>query len=92
MWVDPVGTEKMRQIMPNWNKFYVNKSSFTLANSVNGLINNKKNYYISWRDSKLARLLKESLSGGTKIVVLANIIHNLMVIEDTFNNLNFAKK
>ena len=68
MWVDPVGTEKMGQIMPNWNKFYANKSSFALANSVNGLINNKKNYYISWRDSKLTRLLKKPLSGGSKIV------------------------
>ena len=68
MLVDPVGTEKKGQIMPNWNKFYVNKSSFTLANSVNGLINNTNNYYISWRDSKLTRLLKETLSGGSKIV------------------------
>ena len=92
MLVDLAGSEKVAEIKPNSDNFYINKSLFTLTNCVNGLINNKNNYYIPWRDSKLTRILKEPLSGNSKIVMIANISPSLMVIDDTFNTLNFAKK
>ena len=92
MLVDLAGAEKVAEIKPNSDNFYINKSLFTLTNCVNGLINNKNNYYIPWRDSKLTRILKEPLSGNSKIVMIANISPSLMVIDDTFNTLNFAKK
>ena len=56
------------------------------------MINNKNVLYIPWRDSKLTRILKEPLSGNSKVVMIANISHSLMVIEDTYNTLNFSKK
>ena len=92
MLVDLAGSEKVAEIKPNSDNFYINKSLFTLTNCVNGLINNKNNYYIPWRDSKLTRILKEPLSGNSKIVMIANISPSSMVIDDTFNTLNFAKK
>lgn len=90
--VDLAGTEKVAEIKPNTDNFYINKSIFTLHNCINGLINSKNNNYIPWRDSKLTRILKEPLSGNSKIVMIANISPSLMVIEDTYNTLNFAKK
>ena len=90
--VDLAGSEKVAEIKPNTDNFYINKSLFTLTNCINGLINNKNVLYIPWRDSKLTRILKEPLSGNSKVVMIANISPSLMVIEDTYNTLNFSKK
>ena len=90
--VDLAGTEKIAEVRPNTDNFYINKSIFTLNNCINGLVNDKNTSYIPWRDSKLTRVLKEPLSGNSKIVMIANISPSLMVIEDTYNTLNFAKK
>ena len=90
--VDLAGSEKVAEIKPNTDNFYINKSLFTLTNCINGLINNKNSFYIPWRDSKLTRILKDSLLGNSKIVMIANISPSLMVIDDTFNTLNFAKR
>ena len=90
--VDLAGAEKVAEVRPNSDNFYINKSIFTLNNCINGLVHDKNNNYIPWRDSKLTRILKEPLSGNSKIVMIANISPSLMVIEDTYTTLNFAKK
>ena len=89
--VDLAGFEKVAKVKPNTDNFYINKSLFTLSNCINGLINNNRNY-IPWRDSKLTMILKDYLSGNSKIVMIANISPSFSVIEDTYNTLNFAKK
>ena len=86
------GNEKVAEIKPNTDNFFINKSLFTLTNCIYGLINNKNSNYIPWRDSKLTRLLKDSLTGNSKVVMIANISPSLLVIDDTYNTLNFAKK
>ena len=90
--IDMAGNEKVAEIKPNTDNFFINKSLFTLTNCINGLINNKNSNYIPWRDSKLTRLLKDSLTGNSKVVMIANISPSLLVIDDTYNTLNFAKK
>ena len=90
--IDMAGNEKVAEIKPNTDNFYINKSLFTLTNCINGLIYNKNSNYIPWRDSKLTRLLKDSLTGNSKVVMIANISPSLLVIDDTYNTLNFAKK
>ena len=90
--VDLAGFEKVVKIKPNTENFYVNKSLFTLTTCINGLINNHNTIHIPWRDSKLTMILKDYLSGNSKIVMIANISPSFLVIEDTFNTLNFAKK
>ena len=90
--IDMAGNEKVAEIKPNTDNFYINKSLFTLSNCINGLINNKNSNYIPWRDSKLTRLLKDSLTGNSKVVMIANISPSLLVIDDTYNTLNFANK
>ena len=90
--IDMAGNEKVAEKKPNTDNFYINKSLFTLSNCINGLINNKNSNYIPWRDSKLTRLLKDSLTGNSKVVMIANISPSLLVIDDTYNTLNFANK
>ena len=89
--VDLAGFEKVAKVKPNTDNFYINKSLFTLSTCINGLLNNNK-AYIPWRDSKLTMILKDYLSGNSKVVMIANISPSLYVIEDTFSTLNFAKK
>ena len=90
--IDLAGFEKVAKIKPNTDNFYINKSLFTLKTCINGLINNHNRNYIPWRDSKLTMILKEYLSGNSKIVMIANISPSFSVIEETFSTLNFAKK
>jgi kinesin family protein 18/19 len=54
----------------------INKSLLALGNCINLLYQNtekKTKSYIPFRDSKLTRLLKESLGGNSKTVMIANI-------------------
>ena len=90
--VDLAGFEKVTKVKPDSDNFYINKSLFTLSTCINGLINNHNKNYIPWRDSKLTMILKDYLSGNSKIVMIANISPSFYVIEETFNTLNFAKK
>ena len=90
--VDLAGIEKTSDIKPNSDNFYINKSLFTLTNCINGLIHNKSNSFIPWRDSKLTRILKSSLSGNSKVAIIASISPSLLTIDDTMSTLNFTKK
>ena len=90
--IDLAGFEKVAKVKPNTDNFYINKSLFTLSTCIKGLINNHNRNYIPWRDSKLTMILKDYLSGNSKIVMIATISPSFSVIEETFNTLNFAKK
>ena len=89
---DLAGFEKVSKVKPNTDNFYINKSLFSLSNCINGLLNHHNRNYIPWRDSKLTMILKDYLSGNSKVVMIANISPSFLVIEETFNTLNFAKK
>ena len=53
----------------------INKSLLALGNCINSLTEKRKNgsTFIPYRDSKLTRLLKDSLGGNTKTVMIACI-------------------
>lgn len=54
----------------------INKSLLTLGNCINALAENSKRpgfSHIPYRDSKLTRLLKDSLGGNSKIIMIACI-------------------
>ena len=88
---DLAGFEKVTKIKPNTDNFYINKSLFALSNCINGLINHHNRNYIPWRDSKLTMILKDYLSGNSKVVMIANISPSFLVIEETFNKVNTHK-
>lgn len=71
----------------------INKSLLALGNCINILSEkNKKGCHVPYRDSKLTRLLKDSLGGNTKTIMIACISPSLSCMEETLNTLNYAKR
>ena len=74
----------------------INRSLLTLGNCINALVDaNKKgnkNPYIPYRDSKLTRLLKDSLGGNARTVMIANVSPAINTFEDTYNTLKYANR
>ena len=68
----------------------INKSLFSLGNVINALAQKKK--YIPYKDSKLTRILEDSLKGNSSIYLIANISPNEKNIEETFHTLKFADR
>lgn len=71
--IDLAGNEKSHN---NLNKRFVegvniNKSLLTLGKCISILAEQKKNAFVPFRDSKLTRILKESLGGNSKTVMVA---------------------
>lgn len=71
----------------------INKSLLALGNCINILSEkSKKGSHVPYRDSKLTRLLKDSLGGNTKTIMIACISPSLSCMEETLNTLNYAKR
>lgn len=73
----------------------INKSLLALGNCINALVDQcikgTKNY-IPFRDSKLTRLLKDSLGGNCKTVMIATINPSNAGYDDSHNTLKYANR
>ena len=73
----------------------INKSLLTLGNCINALVEKNQRgskIHIPYRDSKLTRLLKDSLSGNSRTVMIANISPFIYNFDDTYNTLKYAER
>ena len=71
----------------------INTSLLALANCINALGDkNKKGFFVPFRDSKLTRLLKDSLGGNCKTVMIATISPGATQYEETINTLKYANR
>lgn len=86
----------------------INKSLLTLGNCINALVQassrrpngNIQNTlhtamsgpYIPYRNSKLTRLLKDSLGGACKTIMIANVSPSSYHFDDTHSTLMYAKR
>ena len=77
----------------------INKSLLALGNCINAQSEqhnserlNKTSIYVPYRDSKLTRLLKDSLGGNCRTLMIANITPALSCYEDTLNTLKYAQR
>ena len=73
----------------------INRSLLTLGNCINALCDaNIKGTkpYVPYRDSKLTRLLKDSLGGNARTVMIANISPSINTFDDTYNTLKYANR
>ncbi|KAL2743039.1 kinesin-like protein KIF18A [Vespula maculifrons] len=68
----------------------INKSLLALGNCINNLADGVR--HIPYRDSKLTRLLKDSLGGNCQTVMIANISPSNINYEDTYNTLRYANR
>ena len=74
----------------------INRSLLTLGNCINALCDAAskgiKKPYVPYRDSKLTRLLKDSLGGNARTIMIANISPSINTFDDTNNTLKYANR
>lgn len=68
----------------------INKSLLTLGRVITSLTENTG--HIPYRDSKLTRLLQDSLGGKTKTCIIATISPSASNFEETLNTLDYAHR
>ena len=71
----------------------INTSLLALANCINALGDKtKKGFFVPYRDSKLTRMLKDSLGGNCKTVMITTISPASGQYEETINTLKYANR
>ncbi|CAG9327001.1 unnamed protein product [Blepharisma stoltei] len=71
----------------------INRSLLALGNCINILSGEKKRAcHVPYRDSKLTRLLKDSLGGNTRTIMIACISKSFTAYEETLNTLRYAQR
>jgi hypothetical protein len=68
----------------------INRSLLALGNCINAL--GKKGMYVNYRDSRLTRLLKDSLGGNTRTAMIAHCSPSASSFEETLNTLKYAHR
>ncbi|GJM88218.1 hypothetical protein PR202_ga04256 [Eleusine coracana subsp. coracana] len=68
----------------------INKSLLTLGRVINTLVEHSG--HIPYRDSKLTRLLRDSLGGKTKTCIIATIAPSAHCLEETLSTLDYAHR
>jgi len=69
----------------------INLSLSALGNVISALVEGRSNH-IPYRDSKLTRMLQDSLGGNTKTVMLANCSPADYNFEETLSTLRYASR
>jgi Kinesin-like protein len=71
----------------------INRSLLALGNCINILSDShKKGAFVPYRDSKLTRMLKDSLGGNTRTIMVACISPSYLAYEETINTLKYASR
>ncbi len=70
----------------------INKSLLALGNCINALCDPRRKNHVPYRDSKLTRLLKFSLGGNCKTVMIVCISPSLQHYDETLNTLKYADR
>ncbi|XP_050571433.1 kinesin-like protein KIF18B isoform X2 [Cygnus atratus] len=71
----------------------INRSLLALINVINALADAKsKKTHIPYRDSKLTRLLKDSIGGNCRTIMIAAVSPSALAYEDTYNTLKYANR
>ncbi|XP_077232897.1 ATP binding microtubule motor family protein [Tasmannia lanceolata] len=66
----------------------INKSLLTLGRVITALVEHSS--HIPYRDSKLTRLLRDSLGGKTKTCIIATVSPSIHCLEETLSTLDYA--
>lgn len=93
--VDLAGSERTKRTKASGDRLKegaaINKSLSTLARVISALASKKKDTNPPFRDSKLTYILKESLCGNSKTVMMAAISPSKWDFEETLSTLKFAQ-
>lgn len=92
--VDLAGSEKVSKSGVKGKELkqagYINKSLSTLSNVINALTTKPRPKHIPYRDSKLTRLLSDSLGGNSKTIMILNCSPIESSIPETKSTLDFG--
>ncbi|ELK15999.1 kinesin-like protein KIF18A [Pteropus alecto] len=95
--IDLAGSERASTTSAKGARFIegtnINRSLLALGNVINALADTKrKNQHIPYRNSKLTRLLKDSLGGNCQTIMIAAVSPSSMSYDDTYNTLKYANR
>lgn len=97
--IDLAGSERVARTLNKGARLVeganINRSLLALGNCINKLSDQMSKglrSHIPYRDSKLTRLLKDSLGGNCQTVMIANISPSPLSYEDTHNTLKYANR
>ncbi|XP_030240036.1 kinesin-like protein KIN-7I [Drosophila navojoa] len=92
--VDLAGSERADQTGARGARLkeggHINKSLHFLSNVIKSLAENEENKYVSFRDSKLTRILQASLGGNAFTSIICSIKPS--ILEESQSTLNFAMR
>ncbi|XP_058477903.1 kinesin-like protein KIF19 isoform X2 [Solea solea] len=94
--IDLAGSERAAQTQNRGQRLkegaHINRSLLALGNCINALSDKNGTKYVNYRDSKLTRLLKDSLGGNSRTVMIAHISPASVAFEESRNTLTYADR
>ncbi|CAF0876622.1 unnamed protein product [Rotaria sordida] len=94
--IDLAGSERAAQTQNTGRRMmegaHINRSLLALGNCINALSEKGNTKYVNYRDSKLTRILKDSLGGNSRTVMIAHISPASVHFEESRNTLNYADR
>ena len=92
--VDLAGSERAKRTGASGERLQegiqINKGLLALGNVINALCEHQQ--HVPYRDSKLTRLLQDSLGGNSRTVMLACVSPSDADLEETLNTLKYASR
>ncbi|XP_059684383.1 kinesin-like protein KIF19 [Gavia stellata] len=92
--IDLAGSERAAQTQNRGQRMkegaHINRSLLALGNCIKALSDQASTKYINYRDSKLTRLLKDSLGGNSHTVMIAHISPASTAYEESRSTLAYA--
>ncbi|KAM6119103.1 kinesin-like protein KIF19 [Phoenicopterus ruber ruber] len=94
--IDLAGSERAAQTQNRGQRMkegaHINRSLLALGNCIKALSNQASTKYINYRDSKLTRLLKDSLGGNSRTVMIAHISPASTAFEESRSTLAYSHR
>ncbi|KAM7034983.1 kinesin-like protein KIF18A isoform 1-T2 [Acridotheres tristis] len=94
--IDLAGSERANATNAKGARFVegtnINRSLLALGNVINALADPKSKKHIPYRNSKLTRLLKDSLGGNCRTIMIAAVSPSSLFYDDTYNTLKYANR
>lgn len=92
--VDLAGSERSKKTQAKGKRFQeginINKELFVLGNVISALCD--RSNFVNYRDSKLTRLLQDSLGGNSLTLMLACVSPADSNLDETMNTLRYADR
>eukprot|EP01064_Diplonema_japonicum_P009160 TRINITY_DN16625_c0_g1_i3.p1 TRINITY_DN16625_c0_g1~~TRINITY_DN16625_c0_g1_i3.p1 ORF type:complete len:639 (+),score=95.63 TRINITY_DN16625_c0_g1_i3:61-1977(+) len=94
--VDLAGSERLKDSGSTGGALiescHINKSLLALGQVITALSDGKNASYIPYRDSKLTKILMDSLGGACKTTMIACITQSSTCVDETVNTLKYAAR